>query len=277
MVIFTRIYVTILTNGSGNMENILFEKREHVGLITVCRPKALNALNSKTLAELNDTLEIISADRDIYCMVITGSGEKAFVAGADISEMKDMSVFDARNFGLLGNMVFRKIETLKIPVIAAVNGFALGGGCELALSCDIRIASENAKFGQPEVGLGITPGFGGTQRLARIVGMAKAKEMIYTGTNITAEEACRIGLVNRVVPSDKLMDEVFGIANKIAANAPIAVQLCKSAINRGMQTDIDTAVTYESEVFAQCFSSQDQKDAMGAFLEKRKLEKFNNK
>lgn len=259
------------------MENILFEKREHIGLITVCRPKALNALNSKTLVELNETLEIISADRDIYCIVITGSGEKAFVAGADISEMKDMSVFEARNFGLLGNMVFRKIETLKIPVIAAVNGFALGGGCELALSCDIRIASENAKFGQPEVGLGITPGFGGTQRLARTVGTAKAKEMIYTGTNINAEEAYRVGLVNRVVPSDKLMDEVFSIANKIAANGPIAVQLCKSAINRGIQTDIDTAVTYESEVFAQCFSSQDQKDAMGAFLEKKKLEKFNNK
>lgn len=259
------------------MENILFEKREHIGIITISRPKALNALNSRTLAELSQTFEMISTDSDIYCAVITGSGEKAFVAGADISEMKDMSVFEARNFGLLGNTVFRKIENLKIPVIAAVNGFALGGGCELALSCDIRIASENAKFGQPEVGLGITPGFGGTQRLARTVGLAKAKEIIYTGSSINSEEAYRIGLVNKVVPSDKLMDEVLAMANKIAANAPIAVQLCKTAINRGMQTDIDTGLNFESEVFAECFSTQDQKDAMEAFVEKRKVEKFNNK
>lgn len=259
------------------MDNVLFEKREHIGLITIFRPKALNALNSKTLMELNQTVETIAADRDIYCLVITGSGEKAFVAGADISEMKDMNVFEARDFAHLGNMAFRKIEALKIPVIAAVNGFALGGGCELALSCDIRVASENAKFGQPEVGLGITPGFGGTQRLARTVGVAKAKEMIYTGSNIGAEEAFRIGLVNRVVPSEKLMDEVFALANKIANNAPIAVQLCKSAINRGLQTDIDTGLSFESEVFAECFASQDQKAAMEAFVEKKKVEKFNNK
>lgn len=259
------------------MENILFEKREHIAVITICRPKALNALNSRTLMELNQALETILEDRDIYCAVITGSGEKAFVAGADISEMKDMNVFQARNFGILGNMVFRKIETLKIPVIAAVNGFALGGGCELALSCDIRIASENAKFGQPEAGLGITPGFGGTQRLARTVGTAKAKEMIYTAGSIGSEEAYRIGLVNKVVPPDKLMNEAVALANKIAANAPIAVQLCKSAINRGIQTDIDTGLNYESEVFAECFATQDQKDAMEAFVSKTKVEKFNNK
>lgn len=277
VVILLNFYVTILTKRSVNMENVIYEKREHIGLITICRPKALNALNSKTLEELNETLEMISGDKDIYCVIITGSGEKAFVAGADISEMKDMNVFEARNFGHLGNMVFRKIETLKVPVIAAVNGFALGGGCELALSCDIRIASENAKFGQPEVGLGITPGFGGTQRLARTVGLAKAKEMIYTAANINAEEAYRIGLVNRVVPLEKLIDEALSMANRIAGNAPIAVQLCKSAINRGIQTDIDTGLNFESEVFAECFSTQDQKDAMGAFLEKRKLEKFNNK
>lgn len=269
--------VIILTNRSDNMENVLFEKRDHIGLITICRPKALNALNSKTLMELNEAVETIIADSDIYCAIITGSGEKAFVAGADISEMKDMNVFEARNFGILGNMVFRKIEALRIPVIAAVNGFALGGGCELALSCDIRIASENAKFGQPEVGLGITPGFGGTQRLARTVGVAKAKEMIYTGSNINSEEAYKIGLVNKVVPADKLMDEVFAMANKIAANAPIAVQLCKTAINRGLQMDIDTGLSFESEVFAQCFASLDQKTAMEAFMEKKKVEKFNNK
>jgi enoyl-CoA hydratase len=269
--------VIILTNRSDNMGNILFEKREHVGLITICRPQALNALNSETLRELNKTLDLIGADRDIYCAIITGSGEKAFVAGADISEMKDMNVFEARNYGLLGNMVFRKVELLNIPVIAAVNGFALGGGCELALSCDIRIASENAKFGQPEVTLGITPGFGGTQRLSRTVGIAKAKEMIYTGSTITCEEAYRIGIVNRVVPGDKLMDEVFRIANKISANAPIAVQMCKTVINRGMQTDIDTGISFETEVFAECFASQDQKDAMEAFIKKNKIEKFNNK
>jgi enoyl-CoA hydratase len=259
------------------VENIIYEKKEHVGIITVSRPKALNALNSQTLRELGEVIDALSRDNEIYCLVITGSGEKAFVAGADISQMKDMNVFEGRQFGLLGNSIFRKIELLSIPVIAAVNGFALGGGCELALCCDIRIASENAKFGQPEVTLGITPGFGGTQRMARTVGPARAKELIYTGAMIGADEAARIGLVNRVVPKEKLMDEVMDMANKIAANAPIAVKLCKSAINRGMQMDMDTAITYEAEVFAQCFSSQDQKDAMGAFIEKIKLEKFNNR
>jgi enoyl-CoA hydratase len=222
-------------------------------------------------------LDMVAEDRNIYCVIITGAGEKAFVAGADISEMKDMNVFEARNFGLLGSSVFRKIELLNIPVIAAVNGFALGGGCELALSCDIRIASDNAKFGQPEVTLGITPGFGGTQSLSRTVGIAKAKEMIYTGITIVSEEALRVGLVNRVVPLDKLMEEAFSMANKIAANAPIAVQLCKTAINRGIQTDIDTGLNFETEVFAECFASQDQKTAMEAFLGKKKVEKFSNK
>jgi enoyl-CoA hydratase len=259
------------------MENITFEKREHVGIITISRPKALNALNSQTLKELNETLDMVSKDSEIYCLIITGAGEKAFVAGADIAEMKDLNVSEGREFGVLGNRVFRKIELLNVPVIAAVNGFALGGGCELALSCDIRLASDNAKFGQPEVTLGITPGFGGTQRLSRTIGAARAKELLYTGAMINAEEALRIGLVNRVVPKEKLMDEAVELANKIAANAPIAVKLCKSAINRGLQMDMDTAITYEAEVFAQCFASQDQKDAMGAFVEKRKLEKFNNR
>lgn len=259
------------------MENIQYEKKGHVGIIKISRPKALNALNSQTLKEIDQAIDMVSIDRDIYCLVITGEGEKAFVAGADISEMKDMNVFDARNFGLLGNKVFRKIELLDMPVIAAVNGFALGGGCELSLCCDIRIASENAKFGQPEVGLGITPGFGGTQRLARVVGMARAKEMIFTASTINAEEAMRIGLVNKVVPKENLLDEAMAIAEKIAKNAPIAVKLSKTAINRGMQSDVDTALNYESEVFAQCFASNDQKDAMTAFVEKRKLEKFSNK
>lgn len=259
------------------MSNVLLEKSNHVGILTISRPKALNALNSETLSEIKEKIDVVKNDDDIYVLVITGAGEKAFVAGADITEMKDMDPMAGRHFGVLGNKVFREIELLDKPVIAAVNGFALGGGCELALCCDIRLASENAKFGQPEVTLGITPGFGGTQRLARVVGVSKAKEIIYTGSNINAEEAYRIGLVNRVIPQENLMEEALKLANKIAGNAPIAVKLCKAAINRGLQCDIDTALLYESEVFAQCFASEDQKDAMTAFSEKRKLEKFKNR
>ncbi|KPU42325.1 putative enoyl-CoA hydratase echA8 [Oxobacter pfennigii] len=259
------------------MENIIIEKSNHIGIITISRPQALNALNWQTLRELDAAVDAIENDKDIYCVIIGGAGDKAFVAGADISEMKDMDVFSGSDFGALGNWVFRKIELLDKPVIAAIGGYALGGGCELALSCDIRIASDNAKFGQPEVSLGITPGFGGTQRLARIVGTGKAKEMIYTGANIDAQEALRIGLVNKVVPKESLNDEAMKMAAKIAGNAPIAVKLCKAAINYGMQCDIDTALAYESSVFGQCFASQDQKDAMTAFVEKRKLEGFNNK
>lgn len=259
------------------MKNIIFEKLNHVGIVTISRPKLLNALNTETLRELEETVDMISMDKDIYVLLITGSGEKAFVAGADISEMKDKNVLDARQFGILGNRVFRKIEMLEIPTIAAVNGFALGGGCELSLCCDIRIASENARFGQPEVTLGITPGFGGTQRLPRIISVAKAKEIIYTGKTVKAEEALQIGLVNKIVPIEILMAEAIDMAEKIAGNAPIAVKYCKTAISRGMQCDIDTALMYESEVFAQCFSTQDQKDAMSAFIEKRKLDGFNNR
>lgn len=259
------------------MENIRLEKQNHVAVLTISRPKALNALNTQTLMELEEAIDMVANDKETYVLVITGDGDKAFVAGADIAEMKDKNVFEANEFGILGNRVFRKIELLDKPVIAAVNGFALGGGCELSLSCDIRLASENAKFGQPEVSLGITPGFGGTQRLSRVVGEAKAKELIYTGSTIKAEEALAIGLVNKVVPKESLMEETLSMANKIAGNAPIAVRLCKEAINRGMQCDIDTALSYESSVFAQCFASQDQKDAMTAFVEKRKMEQFSNK
>lgn len=258
------------------MQNVEFEKKNNIGIVTVSRPKALNALNFDTLKELDLVLDQIKGDRDIYCVIITGAGEKAFVAGADISEMKDMNVFKAREFSIYGNKVFRKIELLEQPVIAAVNGYALGGGCELALCCDIRVASENAVFGQPEVSLGITPGFGGTQRLARIVGIGKTKEMLFTGANIKAEEALNIGLVNKVVPLEALMQEAGALAEKIAKNAPIAVKYTKEAINRGMQCDMDTAACYETEVFAQCFASEDQKNAMSAFVEKRKLEGFRN-
>jgi len=261
----------------SGMENVLYEKKNHIGLITISRPKALNALNYQTLHELDTVVEAVKNDKDIYCVVITGAGEKAFVAGADISEMKDMNVYDAREFSIYGNKVFRSIELMEKPVIAAVNGYALGGGCELSLCCDIRIVSDKAVFGQPEVTLGITPGFGGTQRLSRIVGIAKARELLFTGSNIKADEALTVGLVNKVVPAENLMTEAMAMAEKIAGNAPIAVRHCKTAMNRGMQCDVDTAIAYESEVFAQCFSSEDQKGAMNAFIEKRKLEGFKNK
>jgi len=259
------------------MENISFEKKDNVAVLKISRPKFLNALNSETLREIEMVLDEIHKDREIYVLVITGEGNKAFVAGADIKEMSNMSVFEAREFSILGNRVFRKIEALEIPTVAAVNGYALGGGCELSLCCDIRIASENAKFGQPEVTLGITPGFGGTQRLARIIGTSKAKELIYTGRMIDAKEAEKIGLVNKVVAQENLMDEVMALANSISKNAPLAVRMCKVAINRGIDVDIETGIQYEAEIFAHCFSTEDQKDAMAAFLEKRKIDKFKNR
>ncbi|SEF94148.1 enoyl-CoA hydratase [Caloramator fervidus] len=259
------------------MENVILKKEGNIGVLTISRPCALNALDFKTLVELDKVLDELEGDESLYVLIITGDGEKSFVAGADISQMKDMNPIQARNFSILGNKVFKKIENLRIPTIAAVNGYALGGGCELALACDIRIACEGAKFGQPEVGLGITPGFGGTQRLTRIVGLAKAKELIFTGEIIDANEALRIGLVNKIVKKEELMEAALKLARKIASNAPIAVMLAKSSINKGYQMDIDTAVMYETEVFSQCFSTEDQKDAMIAFLEKRKVEKFKNR
>ena len=258
------------------LKNIILEKNEHLAVVTINRPKALNALNSETLKDLDIVLEDLEKDNNIYCVILTGSGEKAFVAGADISEMKDLSEEEGRNFGLLGNKVFRRLEKLDKPVIAAVSGFALGGGCELAMACDIRIASEKAKFAQPEAGLGITPGFGGTQRLPRLVGEGKAKELIYTCATIKADEALSIGLVNKVVPLESLMDEAKAMANLIIANAPIAVKLCKDAINRGMQVDIDKAVEIEAEDFGKCFATEDQKEGMTAFMERR-AKNFSNK
>ncbi|WP_411680594.1 short-chain-enoyl-CoA hydratase [Clostridium thailandense] len=249
-------------------KNITFVKEGKIGIVTLNRPKALNALNSETLRELDTAFDALYADKEILAVIITGEG-KAFVAGADISEMKDLNTIEGREFGILGNKVFRKLENMGKPVIAAVNGFALGGGCELSMACDIRIASVKAKFGQPESGLGITPGFGGTQRLPRLVGEGMAKELIFTGKIVDAKEALRIGLVNRIVEPEQLMDEVKNLANTIAAQAPIAVKLCKAAINKGMQCDIDTGIAYEAEVFGQCFSTNDQKEGMTAFIEKR--------
>lgn len=259
------------------LKNVILEKEGKIAVVTINRPNALNALNSETLKELDYVIDEIENDNDVLAVIFTGAGEKSFVAGADIAEMKDMNTIEGRKFGILGNKVFRRIELLGKPVIAAVNGFALGGGCELSMSCDIRIASSNARFGQPEVGLGITPGFGGTQRLARLVGMGMAKQIIFTAKNIKADEALRIGLVNKVVEPGELMDTAKDLANIIASKAPIAVKLSKQAINRGFQCDIDTALSFESEAFGECFSTEDQKDAMTAFVEKKKIDGFKNR
>lgn len=258
------------------MEFITYEVEGQIGIITINRPKALNALNSAVLDELDKTLDAVDQEA-IRCLILTGAGEKSFVAGADIGEMSTLTKAEGEAFGKKGNDVFRKLETFPIPVIAAVNGFALGGGCEISMSCDIRICSENAVFGQPEVGLGITPGFGGTQRLARIVGTGKAKEMIYGARNIKAEEAYRIGLVNNVYPAEELMPAAKKLASTIARNAPIAVRNCKRAINEGIQVDMDQAIVIEEKLFGSCFETCDQKEGMSAFLEKRKVDAFLNK
>ena len=251
------------------MEFITYEVEGQIGIITINRPKAV-------LDELDKTLDAVDQEA-IRCLILTGAGEKSFVAGADIGEMSTLTKAEGEAFGKKGNDVFRKLETFPIPVIAAVNGFALGGGCEISMSCDIRICSENAVFGQPEVGLGITPGFGGTQRLARIVGTGKAKEMIYGARNIKAEEAYRIGLVNNVYPAEELMPAAKKLASTIARNAPIAVRNCKRAINEGIQVDMDQAIVIEEKLFGSCFETCDQKEGMNAFLEKRKVDAFLNK
>ena len=248
-------------------EFIKYQEEENIAILTINRPKALNALNSKVLDELDNALENIDTDK-IHALIITGEGEKSFVAGADIAEMSTLSKKEGEAFSKKGNDVFRKIETLAIPVIAAVNGFALGGGCELSMSCDIRICSDNAIFGQPEVGLGITPGFGGTQRLARLVGVGMAKQMIFTGKNIDAVEALRIGLVNSVYPKEELMNEAKKLANTIARNGANAIKRSKKAINEGIQLDIDSAIQIEEKLFGEC--SDEQVVRMKQFLEKSK-------
>ena len=251
------------------MTNILLEKKGSIAVATINRPKALNALNSQVLEDLNELLDLVKADEEIRALVLTGSGEKAFVAGADIAEMSTLTKTEGEAFGKKGNDVFRKLETLPIPTVAAVNGFALGGGCELSMSCDIRICADTAVFGQPETGLGITPGFSGTQRLPRRVGVAKAKELIFSGKMIKADEAEKIGLVNAVYAPEALLDGALEMAKSFAKNAPIAVKYAKACIDRGMQTDIDSGIACENELFAMCFATADQKEGMGAFLEKR--------
>ena len=250
------------------MEFITYEQEGFVGVVTINRPKALNALNSQVLDELEATFDAIDLDTT-RAVVLTGAGEKSFVAGADIGEMSTLTKAEGEAFGKKGNDVFRKLETLPIPVIAAVNGFALGGGCEISMACDIRIASENAIFGQPETGLGIIPGFGGTQRLARLVGMGRAKEMIFTCDNVDAAEAYRIGLVNKVVAKEELMPTAKAMAAKIISKGSYAIAVAKAAINNGYDMDIKNAVEMEANLFGVVNDTNDKKEGMGAFLEKR--------
>lgn len=250
-----------------NLQSVIEQK---IAVVTVNRPEAMNALNEQTLLELLETFGELAADDSVQVIILTGSGEKAFVAGADIGAMQPFSALEARDFAKLGHRVMHSIETCPKPVIAAVNGFALGGGCELALSCDIRIVAENGKFGQPEVNLGIIPGFGGTQRLARIIGKGRALELILTGDMIDSEEAYRIGLANRVVTQQQLLPSAKALAEKIIGKGPYAVKLAKETIHNGLELDLERANRYEAEMFSLCFATEDQKEGMLAFLEKRR-------
>lgn len=258
------------------MSFVTYEAKDLIGIVTINREKALNALNTQVLNDLEEVIDGVDYDT-IRCLIITGAGKKSFVAGADIGEMAEDTKAEGKEFCEHGNRVFRKIETLPIPVIAAINGFALAGGCELSMACDIRIASDNAVFGQPEVGLGITPGFGGTQRLMRRIPVGKAKEMIYASINIKAEEALKWGLINAIYPQDELLPAAEKLANRIAAQAPIAVRAAKAAMNEGIDVPMDEAIQVEVKHFSDCFETADQKEGMKAFMEKRKHEPFQNK
>lgn len=252
-------------------EHLKIEEKGNIAILTISAPKSLNALNTTILNEIDEFLDEFEGGQ-FRCLIITGDGEKSFVAGADISEMATLGPQQGETFGRKGAAVFRRIETLPCPVIAAVNGFALGGGCELAMACDIRLCSDNARFGQPEVGLGIIPGFSGTVRLARLVGMGMAKQLIYSGKNIKADEALRIGLVNAVVPQAELMDKAMELANQICANAPLAVSAAKLCINTEYDMEAEDAIAFENQAFGMCFSTEDQKNGMQAFLTKGKCE-----
>lgn len=258
------------------MEKVLYEKKGHVAVIKLNDTKVLNALSYQMVMDIDEGFKMAQNDDDVYAVIITGEG-KAFAAGADITYMQNMKPVEAYKWAKTGNMVFRNIETSYKPVIAAVNGFALGGGCELAMSCDFILASDKAKFGQPEVGLGVTPGFGGTQRLSRAVGRRVAKELIYTGRVIGADEAKEIGLVNHVYAADELMDKAMEIAETICAQAPIAVAQSKMAITHGIESNVADAIDFECQLFANCFSTEDQTIGMTAFVEKKKEKNFLNK
>lgn len=257
-------------------ENLILEWQDEIAILYINRPKFLNALNAETLAEISAAVDEVKQNPDLKALIITGAGDKSFVAGADINFMFPLSPAAGRYFSDMGEKVFRKLELMEKPVIAAINGFALGGGCELAMACDIRLAADNALFGQPEVGLGIIPGFGGTQRLPRLVGEGRAKELTYTADTIKADEAFRIGLVNHVYPAAELMEQAWKMARRIAAKAPLAVGYAKFAIGKGLQVDIDTAMSIESDMFGMCCATEDKNEGLGAFVEKRKPQ-FKNK
>ena len=256
------------------MNNLLMEVENEIAVVTINRPKSLNALNSETLAELNTCLAEIEGRTDIKVVILTGSGSKSFVAGADISEMVNATPAEGRAMGLLAREAFGRLENMPQVTIAAVNGFALGGGCEISMACDIRVAAENAKFAQPECGLGILPGLGGTQRLARLVGKGRAKEMIFTCDMIDAQDAYRIGLANHVVPQEELLDYCKAMAGRIMKNAPYAVSLAKQVINSGADMDLDNGLKLEANIFGLSFSTEDKMEGMTAFLEKRKEKHF---
>ncbi len=256
------------------MQNILVEHSEGVAVLTINRPKALNALNTETLTELEQALRDIETDDETRVLIVTGMGQKAFIAGADIGEMAGLDARGAKRFAAVAHRAFKALDDLRVPTIAAINGYALGGGLELALCCDIRLAAENAKLGQPEVTLGITPGFGGTQRLPRVVGASYAMQLILTGKPITSAEAMRIRLVNAVYPDETLIGEALGMARQIATNAPIAVQACKRAISTRVDRFMDVDLATEEELFSFCFNTADQKMAMRAFMEKKPRESF---
>ncbi len=255
-----------------SFENILFEIQDSIGILTINRPKVLNALNFETLDEIGRVLDQVRMDKTVKILVITGAGDKAFVAGADISRFQGKNSLQARRFAEKGQEVFFALEALPIPVIACVNGFALGGGCELAMSCDFIYASENAKFGQPEINLGIIPGFGGTQRLSRLVGRARAKELCMLGTPISAQEATDIGLAARVFPAEELWDKTLEAAGSIAGKGSVALRAIKQVVDRGVEVDLKSGCAFEVEAFATSFSSEDAQEGVAAFLEKRKPE-----
>ena len=255
-----------------NYNNLLVEIEDGIAVVTINRPKSLNALNSETLAELGDIAAAIEKAKDVKVVILTGSGQKSFVAGADISEMVNATPMEGRAMALLAAETFKKFENMPQVTIAAVNGYALGGGCEISMCCDIRIAAENAKFAQPEVNLGILPGFGGTQRLPRLIGKGRAKELIFTTDQIDAQEAYRIGLANKVVPQEELLDYCKAMAKKIMSKASFGVTLAKQAINTGMDTDLESRLKLEANLFGLAFSTHDKAEGMQAFLEKRKAE-----
>ncbi|MBN1959087.1 MAG: enoyl-CoA hydratase/isomerase family protein [Desulfuromonadales bacterium] len=252
-----------------NYNFLLIERRNHLAIITINREKALNSLHPQTLAELENAVIDFEQNAEIKVIIITGAGQKAFVAGGDVSVMQPLNPMEAREVAVNAQRLFNAIEYSRKIYIAAINGYALGGGCELAMACDIRIAAEGAKLGQPEVKLGIIPGWGGTQRLARLVGKGKAKELMLTGNMIDAEEARQLGLVNQVSKKDELIEEALKLAEQIAEKSQVAVQLIKEAVDNGLEMDIDRAYAYEADLFGLCFASHDQKEGMLAFLEKR--------